>query len=83
MGIMNTKAYVLIETRVGTTREVARTLAKLPGVKNVDIVAGLYDIMVLAEGSDLDAIGSLVTGHIHPITDVTRTITCLVLSESI
>jgi len=83
MGIMRTKAYVLIETRVGKTKEVARALAKLPGVKNVDIVTGLYDIMVVAEGSDLDAIGNLVTGHIHPIAGVTRTITCLVLSESI
>ncbi len=80
---MRTKAYVLIETRVGKTKEVARALAKLPGVKNVDIVTGLYDIMVVAEGSDLDAIGNLVTGHIHPIAGVTRTITCLVLSESI
>jgi len=80
---MNTKAYVLIETRIGTTREVAQTLAKLPGVKNVHMVTGPYDIMVLAEGSDLDAIGTLVTGHIHPITGVARTITCLVLSESI
>ena len=80
---MNTKAYVLIETRVGMTSEVAQALAKLPGVKNVDMVTGLYDIMVLAEGSDLDAIGSLVTGRIRLITGVARTITCLVLSESI
>jgi DNA-binding Lrp family transcriptional regulator len=80
---MNTKAYVLIETKVGTAREVAQALAKLPGVKKVDMVTGPYDIVVLAEGSDLDAIGSLITGHIHPITGVARTITCLVLHESI
>jgi DNA-binding Lrp family transcriptional regulator len=81
--MMDTKAYVLIETRVGMTREVAQALAKLPGVKNVDMVTGPYDIIVLAEGSDLDAIGSLITDRIHPITGVARTITCLMLAESI
>ncbi|HEX77485.1 MAG TPA: Lrp/AsnC family transcriptional regulator [Dehalococcoidia bacterium] len=77
---MATKAYILIETAVGKTKEVAEALRKLEGVKAVDPVTGPYDVIVVVEGVDLNAIGDLVTGSIHPIAGITRTVTCLTIS---
>jgi len=37
---MAAKAYVLIETAVGRTKEVAAAIEKLEGVKSVDPVTG-------------------------------------------
>ena len=37
---MGTKAYLLVETAVGQTRNVAATLRELPGIKTVDVVTG-------------------------------------------
>lgn len=74
-----TKAYVLIETAVGKLNDVAAGLRKLSGVKVVDPVTGPYDIIVVVEGADLSAIGEIVTGGIHPITGVSRTVTCLTI----
>lgn len=76
---MATKAYVLIEASVGKTREVVATLKAIDGVRAVDPVTGPYDIILLVEGKDLNAIGEMVTGKIHPIPGVTRTVTCLAI----
>jgi len=79
---MAAKAYVLIETAVGRTKEVAVALEKLGGVKSVDAVTGPYDVIVIAEGETLNDIGDLVTGRIHPISGISRTVTCLAIWTS-
>ncbi len=76
---MAAKAFVLIETSVGKTREVVTTLGKLKGVNSVDTVTGPYDIIAIATGETLNDIGDLVTGKIHPITGISRTVTCLAI----
>jgi len=76
---MAAKAFVLIETGVGRTNEVITTLDQLEGVKSVDIVTGPYDIIAIIEGKDLNEIGELVTGKIHPIAGISRTVTCLAI----
>ena len=79
---MSAKAFVLIETAVGRSKEVAVALDKLEGVKSVDAVTGPYDIIVIAEGATLNEIGDLVTGKIHPISGIVRTVTCLAIWSS-
>ena len=74
---MATKAFILIETTVGKSKDVIAMVQKLDGVKSVDMVTGPYDIIVVAELSDLSSVGNLVTGTIHPIPGITRTVTCL------
>ncbi len=76
---MAAKAYVLIETAVGRNKEVAIAMEHLKGVKSVDIVTGPYDIIAIIEGESLNDIGDLVTGKIHPITGISRTVTCLAI----
>jgi DNA-binding Lrp family transcriptional regulator len=76
---MAAKAFVLIETAVGKNKEVANALEKLKGIKSVDIVTGPYDIIAIIEGASLNDIGDLVTGKIHPIPGISRTVTCLSL----
>jgi DNA-binding Lrp family transcriptional regulator len=73
------KAFVLIETAVGKTKEVVDALRAVEGVKSVDPVTGPYDVIAVIEMGDLNAIGDLVTGMIHPIAGVTRTVTCLTM----
>ncbi len=71
------KAFVLIETAVGKTKDVYAALDKVEGIKSVDIVTGPYDIIAVVEGEDLNNIGNLVTNKIHPVPGITRTVTCL------
>jgi len=76
---MTAKAYVLIETAVGRTREVTSAIERLEGVKSVDPVTGPYDIIATVEGKSLNDIGDLVTEKIHPIAGISRTVTCLAI----
>ena len=72
-----TKAFVLLETAVGKTRDVVGTLRQVDGVASVDVVTGPYDVIVVLEANDLNAVGDLVTGNIHTISGIVRTVTCL------
>jgi DNA-binding Lrp family transcriptional regulator len=74
---MSIKAFVLIETSVGKTKEVIAALQKVEGIKSVDAVTGPYDIIAVVEQDDLNAVGKLVTTQIHPISGVNRTVSCL------
>ena len=74
---MATKAYVLIETAVGKTRDVMGSLAGTPGMEAVDAVTGPYDIIAVMNAADLNAVGELVTDKVHTISGVLRTVTCL------
>ena len=75
-----TKAYVLIEVRTGHILDVAAALRGIPGLVSVDPVTGPCDIIVVFEAESLGAVGDLVTGHVHTIGDIARTVTCLVVS---
>jgi DNA-binding Lrp family transcriptional regulator len=48
-------------------------------VNSVDTVTGPYDIIAIVERETLNDIGDLVTGKIHPIAGISRTVTCLAI----
>ena len=77
---MATKAYVLIETAVGKTRDVMATLSGVGGMEAVDAVTGPYDIIAVVRANDLNSVGEIVTDKIHTIGGVNRTVTCLSVS---
>ncbi len=74
---MSAKAYVLIETKVGKTKDVVVALQKAKGIKEVNAVTGPYDVIAIIEGADLTTVGNLVTDDIHPVGGIERTVTCL------
>ena len=76
---MAAKAFVLIETAVGKNKEVFAALKQLEGIESVDIVTGPYDIIAVVEADTLNDIGDLVTGKIHPVAGISRTVTCLAI----
>ena len=74
---MATKAYLLVETSVGRTRDVANTLRGMDGIESVDVVTGPYDIIAVVSGSDMGVVGNLITGKVHAVQGVVRTVTCV------
>jgi DNA-binding Lrp family transcriptional regulator len=76
---MTTKAYVLIETKVGMAKQVVDTLRKLSGVLSVDSVSGPYDAIAIVQADNLNDIGALIVGKVQTAGGISRTITCLIL----
>ena len=74
---MAAKCYILIETAVGNTRNVATAVKALAEVKSVDLVTGPYDIILVVEAQDLHSIGEFVIAKVHTLPGVNRTVTCM------
>lgn len=74
---MGTRAYILIETQVGRSRNIADSLRSFHRVKNVDIITGPFDVIALIEAPDMAAVADLVTGQVQGLKGVIRTITCV------
>ena len=74
---MVARAYILIETQVGKSRDVLAALQALSNVPSVDIITGEFDMIALVDAPDMMAMADLVTGQIQSIPGVTRTITCV------
>jgi len=56
-------------------------LTGLPGISSVDVVTGPYDIIAVVAGEDMSVVGGLVTGHIHTVPGVVRTVTCVAVGN--
>ena len=83
---MTVKAFVLIEVTAGKTREVVVGLTalqqKVKEIRSVDAVTGPYDVIVVIEGPDVNAIGDLVTKNVQSVSGIERTVTCLTVKLS-
>ncbi len=74
---MNVKAFVLIETEIGKTNQVMKTLQEIDSLQTVDAVTGPYDIIALLEKEDLLGLGKIITEKIHCMECVRRVVTCV------
>jgi len=56
-------------------RELAKRISKLPGVSEVHIISGEYDLILKARGKSLEEIGKLVVDKLRKLKGVGRTLT--------
>jgi len=77
---MAVRAYVLIQTEVGKSVNVAREVARIDGVVAADDVTGPYDVIVVAEAKSMDSLGQLVVSKVQSVAGIVRTTTCPVVN---
>jgi len=68
-------AYVLINTEVGTEREVLERLREVPEVKEAYIVFGVYDIIAKVSVERQEQLGEVVTSKLRRLPNVRHTLT--------
>ncbi len=78
---MKTRAYILIETSVGSTSQVADALRKIDQMIAVDMVTGPFDIIAVVEANNLVDIGGIVSTKMHQVGGIVKTITSLAVSS--
>jgi len=74
---MTVKAYLLIETQVGKTKQVVEAIRNIQGVASADIVTGPYDAIAVIQTETLNDIGELIVAKVHPVAGISRTVSCL------
>lgn len=57
-------------------RQLAKNVARLPGVSEVHIISGEYDLLLKVRGKSLEEIGKLVIDKLRQLKGVGRTLTC-------
>ncbi|KUO39494.1 MAG: hypothetical protein AVW06_03715 [Hadesarchaea archaeon DG-33-1] len=67
-------AYSLISTEPNRTAEVFQRVRVLEGVKEVECVAGPYDIIARIEVDSSDKLTKVIFGNIRSIAGITSTV---------
>jgi len=78
---MSCKAYILIQTEMGSAVGVADALRNKPGINDADVVTGPNDVIATVQGADADAVAKVVINDIQTTKGVRNTTTCMVVSD--
>ncbi len=73
------EAYILLTSAIGKVRDVYDELESLGNIKDVRIVTGPFDLIVLAEAEDLSVLTNAVVEGIREIDGVVDTNTAVVV----
>lgn len=77
---MAVQAYVLIQTRVGKSTDVAKEIAGLEGVISAADATGPYDVIAKVEAETMDALRKMVVFSHQLVDGVVRTLTCPIVN---
>jgi len=72
-------AFILakyIHSKRDTQRKVAEEIAKLPGVYEVHLISGQWDILIKARGESIEDIGRLTIDFLGEMDSIGERITC-------
>jgi DNA-binding Lrp family transcriptional regulator len=81
-----TTAFILASVSYGrgskedlpTQRDIAKEIAKLPGVQEVQIISGDWDLLIKLKGKDVETVGKFVIDSLRLVKGVEKTLTCMV-----
>lgn len=74
--MLTNKAYFLIETAIGKSRDVSLALQSFDWVEYVERVAGPYDVVGVAKAGMLEEIAELINDEVRAIDGIIRVVVC-------
>ena len=77
---MTVRAYILIQTEVGSAGIVADAVRNIAGIASSCNVTGPHDVIAVSETDSMEELGRIVVTKIQGIDGITRTITCPIIS---
>jgi DNA-binding Lrp family transcriptional regulator len=76
------KAYVLINTEIGSESEVLDAIKKIKNVIEANAVYGVYDIVAKIEAETMDKLKETVTWKVRRLNKVRSTLTMIAIEQS-
>lgn len=80
---LGVSAFILVqfEPEKGISqRETAEDIGSLPGIFEVHMISGEYDMLLKVRGASMEEIGKLVIDRLREVKGVARTLTCAVFT---
>ena len=78
---MVTSAYILIKSATGFEKDILSKLKEFDSVENVDLVYGLYDIIMKVKMNNSEELDSFIFDVLRPTEGIVETMTCIVAPE--
>ncbi|MBS7616697.1 Lrp/AsnC ligand binding domain-containing protein [Candidatus Bathyarchaeota archaeon] len=75
------KAFVLINTEIGSEANVLKDLKKIEGVEEAYAVYGVYDIIARVGAETMDKLKEIVTWRVRRLDKVRSTLTMIIVEE--
>jgi len=69
----------MINAEIGAEGDILEKLKRIPEVRVADEVYGVYDIVVIVEGGNMEEIKNICSTKIRTIKDVRSTLTMIVV----
>ena len=76
---MTAKAFVLINTELGSEVDAVRAIKSIPNVTEAYLVYGTYDIIVKVESDNLDKVKQTITQSLRTMSNVRSTLSMVVV----
>lgn len=76
------KAFVLINTEIGSEADVLKDLKKIEGIEEAYSVYGVYDIIAKISAETMDKLKEIVTWRIRRLDRVRSTLTMIIIEEA-
>ncbi len=74
------EAYVLLNVNYKDQKRIIEEAKKIPGVRDVKTVYGIYDIMVIFDSGNLQEIKNSIDVKLHEIDGITNLTTLISVS---
>ena len=74
------RAIVLVNLSPGAEEQSVAALKEMPGITSVYQLYGLYDLLVIIEGADDQAVKSIIADNLRSKAGVVSTITMKIIS---
>lgn len=79
--MMNMKAFVLLNTELGTESKIKETLNGVEEITNIRSLYGIYDLIIEMEAESMDKIKEVVYNKVRRLENVKSTITLLTYGD--
>ena len=74
-------AFVMINTELGSEKEVLDEIRKIDAIKESYIVYGVYDMVAKFSADTMDKLKEIVTWNVRTLDKVRATLTMVVIEE--
>jgi DNA-binding Lrp family transcriptional regulator len=71
-------AYILVNTEIGSEKQVLKALKKIEGVEEAHNLWGVYDLIVNIKAHSIDELKHIITNRIEKIGKINSKLTMLI-----
>ena len=74
-------AYILVNTAIGTEKQVLRDLKEVEGVEEVHTLWGVYDLIANVKAESMESLRKIITQSIEKIGNINSKLTMIVAEK--